>query len=110
MMFGLVETITLNAFSPLDSRWECNAFLLSAILLLRNTRIYICTSDNSNVASYIEAPINQLLHFLTTLNIPNVHLDDGYIWFGRNFDNTWLQYQNDIVDDATSFDDFFNHT
>lgn len=89
MIFGLVETITLNTFGSLYSAQEHSVSPLPAVFALRDTRIYICTSDSSNVAFYIEVPINQLLHFLTTLNIPNVYPDDGHIQFGRNFDNMW---------------------
>jgi len=87
MMFGLVETITLNAFSSLYFAQEYSVSPLPAVFALEDTRIHICTSNSSDVAFYIEASINQLLHFLTTLNILNVYPDDGHIWFGRKFDN-----------------------
>jgi len=74
MVFRLVETIILNIFGLLYSISP-----LPAVFALGDTGIHICTFNSSDVASYIEAPINQLLCFPTTLNVPNVYSDDGHI-------------------------------
>ena len=89
-MLRLVETITLNIFSLLYTIQECGVFPLLAVFVSRDIEIYICTSDSYDVASNVEVSIDQLFCFLTTLNIPNIHPNNGYIQFGKNFDNAWF--------------------
>jgi len=89
-MLRLVGTITLNIFSLLYTIRECGVFPLLAVFVLRDIEIYICTSNSYDVASNIEVPIDQLFYFLTTLNIPNIYPNNGYIQFGKNFDNVWF--------------------
>ena len=84
--------------------------LLPAVLALENARIHVCTSDGGNIASYIEAPVNQSFCFTTTLDILDVYQNNGHIWLGEDFDNAWLRCQNNIVEDVVFLDDIFNHT
>jgi len=46
---------------------------LPTVLTLRNTRVHISSSDYSDMAFYIETPINKALCFHTILRIPNVN-------------------------------------
>jgi len=54
-----MKTIEFNTFSPLNSIWKGRMFLLPTVLTLGNARVYVCTSDSSDIASYVKAPINQ---------------------------------------------------
>jgi len=110
MMFGFIRTITFNIFSFLDSAQKGKISLLPAILVLRDARVHVCTYDGGDIAFYIKVPINQFFHFTTTLNIPDVHQNNDHIQLGEVFDNEWLRYQNNIVEDVVFLDDIFNHT
>ena len=56
-------------------------FLLPAILALGNSRIYIHTSDDYNIAPNIERPINNIFSIKPTLNILYVYSDNRHIRF-----------------------------
>jgi len=47
--------------------------------------------DSNDVASNIEATINQCFGFSTTLEISNIYPDNSYIIFWRGFNNTGLR-------------------
>ena len=78
-MFRFMRTITLNAFSLLDSTHECEMTPLLAICVLEYTRVHICSSDCSDVVAYIEASVDEKFCVLTALHILNIDLDYGYI-------------------------------
>jgi len=63
----------------------------------------------SNVASNVEALIDETFDFGTTLNIPNVEPYNGYIWFRRNFDKSQPRHNNNVVKDVVILDKFLNH-
>jgi len=44
-----------------------------------------------NKASNIEPPIDEAFCFCTALSIPNVDPDNGYVGFGRHFDDSWFR-------------------
>ena len=58
VVFKLMKAIAFHALRPLNSAWECHMFLLLTILTLRNSEVYICSADGSNMASNIEVSIN----------------------------------------------------
>ena len=60
--------------------------LFLAILVLRYTRIYIGTSDHSDIAFYIEASIDKTFCIVITLDVPDINLYNGYVRFGRDLD------------------------
>jgi len=69
MMFEFMRTIVFNIFDLLSSIQKDSMFPLPAILILENTRVYVCTSDSGNIAFYVEAPVNQSFCFTTTLDV-----------------------------------------
>ena len=79
------------------------------ILVLRHAWIYICTSDGSNIASYIEAFVNKTSCLASALNIPNIHSNYSHVWLRKDFDNMWFWCQNNIIENLVLFDDIFNH-
>jgi len=54
-------------------------FLFSTVFTLRNAWVYVSTTNCSDMASNVEASINEIFGFGTTLNILNVELYDSYI-------------------------------
>ena len=48
--------------------------------------------------------------FTAILDVPDIYPNNGHIQLGRDFDNTWLRCQNNIVKDVVFLDDIFNHT
>ena len=87
---GGVQTITFYALRSLNPTYTNCMFPLPTIFVLRNSQIHICTSNCSNVATNIKAPVNEIFGFGTALNVPNVNSNDGYIRFRENFDNSWF--------------------
>ena len=57
-----------------------------AILTLRYTRIYVGTSNHSNIAFYVEISVDKFFHIVATLDIPDVNLYDGHVRFRRDLD------------------------
>jgi len=53
--------------------------LFPAIFALRNSRVHVSTSDNSNIFTNIDALVDEAFGPATTLNIPNVYPNDKYI-------------------------------
>jgi len=49
------------------------------VFALEHTRVYIHPSDCSDVVSYIETSVNKVLCLASTLDIPNIQPNDGYV-------------------------------
>ena len=107
-MFRFMRTITLNAFSLLDSTHECEMTPLLAICVLEYTRVHICSSDCSDVVAYIEASVDEKFCVLTALHILNIDLDYGYIWLGRDFDDSWLGREGNVIENMILFHNGFD--
>ena len=88
MVFRFIQTIVFYALKPLDSAYTSCMFPLLAIFALRNSQIHIHTSNCSNVATNIKAPVDKTSGFSTTLNISNVNPNNGHIRFRENFNNS----------------------
>ena len=84
MVFVFVQATILDIFGPLNSAKKGCMTLFPAILALRYSRVHIGTSNHSNVASYIEASVDEFFGITTTLDIPYIKLDDGYVRFERD--------------------------
>jgi len=85
MVFNLMKSIILNTLRALDSTSKSGMFLLLAVLVLENTRIYIYISNGSNITFHIEGSINKSFGKWAALKISDIDLVDGYIIFGRNW-------------------------
>ena len=82
VMFTLVWTIILNVLQFLNLTSKSNMTLFLAVFALGSTRIHVCIMNGHNIASNIEALVNQILSFLYTLGIPNIYLNNSYIRLG----------------------------
>ena len=82
--------------------------LFPTIFTLRDTKININSSYDSDESSNIKAPINKVLSFRATLSVPYVNSDDSHVQFGRYFNNSWFRCKSDIVEDVILLDDCFN--
>lgn len=54
-------------------------------MALWNTRVYIGTSDDSNVVSVIERVINKKFDLGSILEVSYINLYDGHVRFWRGF-------------------------
>ena len=97
---------TLN----LESCIKCWVILFPAIFTLWDSRVYISSSDCHNILSNIETPIDKTFSFCTTLDIPNVNLDNCHVQFRRHFDHSWFRSKIDVVNDLILLDNGFNVT
>ena len=90
-MNGLVRTIALNIFGPLNSTHTSYMVPFPAVFTLWHSRVHICTTNCSDKAAYVKPSVNETLGFDTTLHVPyidpyNKHVqlrgDLDYPWFG----------------------------
>ena len=88
VVFWFMRAITLDIFGPLYFAWKNWMSLSPTVFILRNTRISVSSSYCSDKPSNIKAPINEVLSFHAALSISYVNPDDGYVWFGRYFNNS----------------------
>jgi len=65
--------------------------------------------NHGNVAFYIKASIDQPFSFASTLDVPNVEPDDGYVQLWENFDNSWSRHYDNVLKDMVVLYDHFNH-
>jgi len=63
---------------------------LLAIVTLKDSRVYVSGPDYDDMPAKVERMIYQQLCFGTILRIPNVKPDDGYVGFGRSFNDPGL--------------------
>jgi len=63
-------------------------FLFLTIFTLGNTQIYISISNSGDVATNVEAPIDETFGFGSRLNVPDVDLNNEHIRFWRNFNDS----------------------
>lgn len=54
-------------------------------MALWNTRVYVGTSDDSNVVSVIERVINKKFDLGSILGVSYINLYDGHVRFWRGF-------------------------
>jgi len=57
-MLYLVGAVAFDTFKTLNSTCKSGVSSLPAIFTLGDTKVYVCSMDSSNVASYIEASID----------------------------------------------------
>ena len=86
VVFGFMQTITLNAFWLLSFAGKYCIFPFPAILTLRYAWIHINTSNHSNVAFYVKVSVDKTLCIVATLDILDVDPYDGHVGFGRDLD------------------------
>jgi len=63
-------------------------FPLPAVLILRDAWVHVGTLDSSDVVFYVETSVNEFFSLTTTLDIPYVDSDNGYVQSGRYLDDT----------------------
>ena len=79
MVFSLMRAIVLDTLRALDIAGHSCMSLLLAILILRDTRIYVGFSNGSNKLPYIKTPINKTFGLASALNIPNIDPNNQHV-------------------------------
>jgi len=105
-----VRTITLDAFGSLNSTQKHRVVSPPTILALGDSRIHVCSSNGSDVVTYVEAPVDEHFGIAATLYISYINLDDYHVGFWGDFDDSRLQCQSDVVENIVVLDDIFDHT
>jgi len=90
-MDGLVEAITFDVFSPLNSAHTQRMTPFPVVFALGNTWVHVGTINSGNKTSDIEPPIDEALCFYTTLYILYVDPNNDHIGFRRYLNNSWFQ-------------------
>ena len=101
IMFNFVGTIILDTFRAIYMICKSCITLFPAIIILQNTRIYVCALDCCNMTVDVEIPINKILGIRTTLSIPYINPDHYYVRFERSFDNSRAGGKNNIIKDVS---------
>ena len=81
---------------------------LPAIFALGDTWVHVCSSDCSDVVTYVEASVDEKFCVLTALHIPNVDPDYGHIRLGRDFDDSRLGRKGNVIENMILFQNGFN--
>ena len=82
VILGFVRAIALDAFGALYSAQESDVFPFPAVLVLGDSWVHIHSPNDSDVLSYVEAPIDEHLGIGPALNIPYVDPYYGHVRFG----------------------------
>jgi len=86
MILRLMRSIALNTLRTLYSARGDSVIPLLTVLALGYPWVHICTSNHCYVASNIEIPVDQAFCLASALNILNINLDNGHVWFRRHLD------------------------
>jgi len=78
----------LRALDPAE--FHC-MILLPAVFTLRNAWVHICFTNHYNEAPNVKASVNQAFSLRTTLDIPDIDLNDRHVRFRGDLDNSWPQ-------------------
>ena len=62
MMFGRLSSIVFGASGDMRVTTKCQVTPLPTAFTLGNSQIYICTSNSSNILSYIKTTIDDILY------------------------------------------------
>ena len=87
VVFSSVSSIALGTPGDMRATAKCRISPLPTVLTLWDTRVHVGTFDGSNELSNVEATIDNVLCWRTTLGIPGVHPDHHHVWFQRCFDD-----------------------
>ena len=88
VVFGRVSSIALGTSGDMRTTAEYRVAPLPTVLVLRDTWVHVSTSNGSNVASNIEASVDDVLSYRTALEIPDIHPNHRLVGFGGRFDDT----------------------
>lgn len=81
-----MRTIILDTFDFLNSTQKYRVVPPLTILTLGDSRIHVCSSNGSNVVTYIEASVNEYFGIVATVYILYINPNDYYIRFQKDFD------------------------
>ena len=102
-----METVAFDIFGPMHVTHESHMTSFPTILILRNTWIYIYSSNCCSVTSDIGTPINEVFCSSITLRVPDTDLNYSHIRFGRHFDDLESRHENSVVKNVSTFDHYF---
>ena len=95
--------IALGTPGDIRMATKCWMFPLPTVLALQDTWVHISTFDGSDETSNVEATIDDVLRWRTTLGILDVYLDHCHVWFWRCFDDMRFWGQHDIFKNVGFF-------
>ena len=74
MVFELVQPVTFGAFGPVSSACKNRVTLSPTVLVLKYSKIYISTSNGSNMLFNIKGPVYKHFSICPILSIPDINL------------------------------------
>ena len=110
VMFNLVKSVILYVPKALKSAHKYCMSLFLAVFTLEDSWVYVCSSYSCNIVSDIKTSVDKTLGFCATLGILYIYLDDSYIKFQRQFDDSWFKHKKDIIKDICKLNDRLNNT
>ena len=88
VVFSQVSSVVFGVSGDMRMTAECRVAPLPTVLALRDTWVCVGTSNSSDVASNIEASVDDVLSYRTALGIPDVYPNHHLVGFGGCFDDT----------------------
>ena len=82
VMFGIMSSITLSTPRDMRATTQYQISLLPTVLTLRNSQVYVSSTNGCNKLSNIKLSIDDILRTRTTLGIPDVYPYHCFIRFG----------------------------
>jgi len=70
IMGSKVRTIALHTFGPLSAVYASYVALFPIVLTLRNSWIHVSSADSSDIASYVEASVDDFFYHWTCFEYP----------------------------------------
>ena len=74
-----MQAVTFDTFGSLNSTRKYGMSPFPTIFTLWNTRVYVNSSYDGDISSYIETSINQTLGFAPALDVLNINPNDQHI-------------------------------
>ena len=91
MVFSRISFIALGTSRDMRVTTKCWVTPLPTVFTLRSSQICVCTSNGSNILSYIKTTVDDVLHWRTALWILYINPNHCHVRFKGYFNDSWLR-------------------
>ena len=108
VVFQFMWAVTFDTLYPLNPAQKGSVAPFPTVFTLEHSWVHIYFFNSGDIVSYIEILVNKAFCLATTLNIPNIQLNNGHIWPRGYLNDMWFRYEHDIVKNLVLFDNVFD--
>ena len=98
VVFSSMSSIAFSISGDMRATAKCRVTPLPTVLALWNIWVHTGTSNGSNITTYIETTVNNVLSCRTTLGILDVHPNHCLVGFRGHFNDTRFWGQGDVIE------------